>query len=37
MKVLGLVFDVDGALAEPEELHKRAFNDTFIEADLNCC
>ncbi len=37
MKVLGLVFDVDGTLAEPEELHKWALNDTFFEAGLNYC
>jgi len=24
-----LIFDVDGTLAETEELHRRAFNDTF--------
>ena len=37
MKVLGLVFDVDGTLAELKELHNRALNDTFIEAGLNYC
>lgn len=29
-----LVFDVDGTLAETEELHRRAFNETFAEAGL---
>ncbi len=24
-----ILFDVDGTLAETEELHRRAFNDTF--------
>ena len=26
-----LIFDVDGTLAETEELHRRAFNATFAE------
>ncbi|KUJ85471.1 phosphatase [Ruegeria marisrubri] len=29
------VFDVDGTLAETEELHRRAFNETFTEAGLD--
>jgi len=29
-----LIFDVDGTLAETEELHRRAFNDTFTAAGL---
>lgn len=29
-----LIFDVDGTLAETEELHRRAFNETFAEAGL---
>lgn len=29
-----LIFDVDGTLAETEELHRRAFNDAFAEAGL---
>ena len=29
-----LIFDVDGTLAETEELHRRAFNDTFAEWGL---
>ncbi len=30
-----LIFDVDGTLAETEELHRRAFNETFTEAGLD--
>lgn len=30
-----LVFDVDGTLAETEELHRRAFNTAFAEASLS--
>lgn len=29
-----LIFDVDGTLAETEELHRRAFNDAFAQAGL---
>ncbi len=29
-----LIFDVDGTLAETEELHRRAFNDTFAAKSL---
>jgi len=29
-----LIFDVDGTLAETEELHRRAFNDTFAAQGL---
>jgi phosphoglycolate phosphatase-like HAD superfamily hydrolase len=29
-----LIFDVDGTLAETEELHRRAFNDSFADAGL---
>lgn len=29
-----LIFDVDGTLAETEELHRRAFNETFEKAGL---
>lgn len=32
-----LIFDVDGTLAETEELHRRAFNETFAEWGLNWC
>ncbi len=30
-----LIFDVDGTLAETEELHRRAFNETFADAGLS--
>ncbi|MEI4487617.1 HAD-IA family hydrolase [Frigidibacter sp. MR17.14] len=30
-----LIFDVDGTLAETEDAHRRAFNETFAEARLN--
>ena len=30
-----LIFDVDGTLAETEDLHRRAFNDTFAAAGLD--
>ncbi len=29
-----LVFDVDGTLSETEEVHRRAFNDSFAAFDL---
>ena len=29
-----LIFDVDGTLAETEELHRKAFNEAFADADL---
>ncbi len=35
MSVRALIFDVDGTLAETEELHRRAFNETFAEATLD--
>lgn len=35
MTLQALIFDVDGTLAETEELHRDAFNDTFAEAGLN--
>jgi beta-phosphoglucomutase-like phosphatase (HAD superfamily) len=30
-----LLFDVDGTLAETEELHRRAFNESFVELGLD--
>ncbi|MGH1405044.1 MAG: HAD-IA family hydrolase [Rhodomicrobiaceae bacterium] len=30
-----LLFDVDGTLAETEEVHRAAFNEAFAQADLN--
>lgn len=32
-----LIFDVDGTLAETEELHRRAFNTAFAAAGLSWC
>lgn len=32
-----LIFDVDGTLAETEELHRRAFNEAFAELGLDWC
>jgi HAD superfamily hydrolase (TIGR01509 family) len=34
MSLAALIFDVDGTLAETEEAHRRAFNETFAEAGL---
>ncbi len=33
-KLQALIFDVDGTLAETEELHRRAFNEAFIAAGI---
>ena len=30
-----LIFDVDGTLAETEEVHRRAFNDAFLKMGLD--
>ena len=30
-----LIFDIDGTLAETEELHRKAFNEIFIKSDIN--
>ena len=35
MNLQALIFDVDGTLAETEELHRRAFNEAFAEAGLD--
>lgn len=35
MTIRALIFDVDGTLAETEEAHRRAFNETFTEAGLD--
>jgi HAD superfamily hydrolase (TIGR01509 family) len=32
--MLNLIFDVDGTIAETEEVHRRAFNETFAAAGL---
>jgi HAD superfamily hydrolase (TIGR01509 family) len=34
MRLEALIFDVDGTLAETEEAHREAFNDTFRQAGL---
>jgi HAD superfamily hydrolase (TIGR01509 family) len=34
-KLQALIFDVDGTLAETEELHRRAFNEAFAAANLS--
>jgi HAD superfamily hydrolase (TIGR01509 family) len=33
----GLIFDVDGTLADTEEIHRIAFNQTFATFDLDWC
>ena len=35
--VRALIFDVDGTLAETEETHRRAFNETFAQAGIPWC
>lgn len=35
MPLEALIFDVDGTLAETEEWHRRAFNETFADAGLD--
>jgi len=35
MSVKALIFDVDGTLADTEELHRRAFNDAFAKFGLS--
>jgi len=35
MKLKGIIFDVDGTIADTEEIHRQAFNKTFHEFDLN--
>src|SRR5262245_5175835 len=32
-----LIFDVDGTLAETEEVHRQAFNDAFAATGLDWC
>lgn len=34
MPLKAIIFDVDGTLAETEEVHRRAFNDTFIDMGM---
>jgi len=35
MQIKALIFDVDGTMSETEDVHLRAFNDTFAQYDLN--
>ena len=35
MKLKGIIFDVDGTIADTEEIHRQAFNQTFEEFDIN--
>lgn len=35
MKLKGIIFDVDGTIADTEEIHRQAFNQTFAEFDLD--
>ncbi len=35
MKLKGIIFDVDGTIADTEEIHRQAFNQAFSEFDLN--
>jgi HAD superfamily hydrolase (TIGR01509 family) len=35
MKLKGIIFDVDGTMADTEEIHRQAFNQTFQEFDLD--
>lgn len=34
-KARALIFDVDGTLAETEEVHRKAFNAAFVKAGLD--
>jgi beta-phosphoglucomutase-like phosphatase (HAD superfamily) len=35
MTLQALIFDVDGTLAETEEMHRRAFNEAFASLGLD--
>jgi HAD superfamily hydrolase (TIGR01509 family) len=35
MKLKGIIFDVDGTIADTEEIHRQAFNQTFNEFNIN--
>ncbi len=35
MNLKGIIFDVDGTIADTEEIHRQSFNQTFKEFDLN--
>ena len=36
-ELTALIFDVDGTLADTEEVHRQAFNEAFAEAGLDWC
>lgn len=36
MKLKAIIFDMDGTLADTEELHRQAFNDAFTAFNINC-
>ena len=36
-RLKAIIFDVDGTLSETEEIHRRAFNETFDHFDLDWC
>lgn len=35
MSLQALIFDLDGTLAETEEIHRKAFNRAFADAGLD--
>ena len=35
MKLEGIIFDVDGTIADTEDIHRQAFNKAFSEYNLN--
>src|SRR6185312_4901723 len=35
LEASALIFDVDGTLAETEEVHRQAFNDAFVKAGID--
>ena len=35
MKLKGIIFDVDGTIADTEEIHRQAFNQAFSDFNLN--
>jgi HAD superfamily hydrolase (TIGR01509 family) len=37
VRARALIFDVDGTLAETEEVHRKAFNAAFVKANLGWC
>ena len=36
MELKAVLFDVDGTIAESEELHRNTFNESFKEYGLSC-